>query len=72
MNKMKKALKYVAVWFYCAMMGIVTIILLTGAFKFAVAFIENRSPALLEWIGIIFIGLTLGGVGLVCFISDEE
>lgn len=72
MNKIKKTLKYIAVWFYSAMTGIVAIILLTGAFRFAAAFIENRSPDLLEWIGIVFIGLILGCVGLVCFIVDEE
>ena len=72
MNKMRKVLKYVAVLFYFTMMGIVSIILLTGAFRFAVAFIENRSPDLLEWIGIIFVGLILGSIGLGWFILDEE
>jgi len=73
MNKMKKALKYVIVWFYSAMIGIGAIILLTGAFRFAAAFIENRSPDLFEWIGMVTVGLILGVVGLACFSTlDKE
>ncbi len=72
MNKIKEILKYVTVWFYSAMTGIVTIILLTGAFRFAVAFFENRDPDLFEWIGIIFVGFILGCIGLVLFIIDLD
>lgn len=72
MNKMKKILKYLAVLFYFTMIGIVLIFLLTAAFRFAVAFIENRSPDFLEWMGIIIVGLILGCIGLGWFILDEE
>lgn len=72
MNKIKKALKYVVVWFYFVTIGFVAIILLTGAFRFAVAFIENRSPVFLEWFGIIFVALILGCIGLICYIDEEE
>lgn len=72
MNKMKKALKYIAVLFHFTIMGIMTIILLTGAFRFAVAVIENRIPDPLEWIGMIFVGLILGCIGLGYYFLNEE
>ena len=72
MNKIKRILKYVTVLFYFAMMGIMAIVLLTGAFRFAAAFIENRSPDPLDVIAIITVGLILGCIGLIYFIFDED
>ena len=72
MKKVKEILKCVVVWFHFGMIGFMTVLLLTGAFRFAIAFIENRTPGFIEWLGIIFIVLVTGSLGLLWFVFDTE
>jgi len=71
-EKMKEVLKHFGIGFFFAMMGFFVILLLTGAFRFAVAFIENRNPDFFEWLGMIFVCLVSGCAGLAWFIVDAE
>lgn len=72
MNKIKKILSHIMVLFYFGMAGFVVVLLLTGAFKFATAFIENRTPGLIEWLGMIFVVVLTGVLGLALYSEDTE
>ena len=72
MKKIKKVAMRVIVFFNFAMIGFVTILLLTGAFRFAIAFIENETPGFMEWLGFIFVSTITGICGLIWFICDGE
>ena len=72
MKKIKEIAMRVIVFFHFAMIGFTTILLLTGAFRFAIAFIENKTPGFIEWLGFIFVSAITGICGLTWFICDGE
>ena len=72
MKKIKEAVLHVTTWFFFGMIGFMSILLLTGAFRFAAAFIDNTTPGFIEWLGMIFVVVIAGTIGLVWFIYDTE
>lgn len=72
MKKIKNAVRHVTIWFFFGMIGFMSILLLTGAFRFAATFIDNTTPGFIEWLGMIFVVVIAGTIGLVWFIYDTE
>ena len=67
-----KILKYIAVWFSFGVIAFTLILLLTGAFRFAISFIEETTPKFIDWLGIVFVFVISGGLGLILYMCDVE
>ena len=72
MKKIEKMAIRAIVLFNFALIGFAIILVLTGAFRFAIAFMENETPGFFEWLGFIFVSAITGICGLTWFICDGE